>query len=560
MNAETEQTTPTEAPPLSEVTTTREAAPPRKTTMGALLDKKKDKAPLTVDGEAAIGRTGETPEMRSIDRAADQELKEWLGAVAQGTGHEFKIERLYPTSHNGVNVGGHLETLGEMFTEEDIKERFGGGTFKIRVMRPTAKGGHLAGPQRQIKIAGDPKISGVPRTLAEGGAAAPVTVVDRSGEKAADAAFSILRDELKHSREVAARPHADPMPQSIQASLEAANRRADEARQEKPVEDPFKQKMIEQLMSEEGTRVQGVRMMYESEIRQLKDSAREDQNRLRESFERDKQMLHLATERELQTVRQASEMTLSSVKTANETQITLLKHELARAEKLLDRQDTEMRELRALKEKPLTQQIKDMNELRNALGAGEADEPEGTAEKIIGVLTNPAAIDFAQNILSGRQNAQAAQAQTQQVAQQQAEASYKPKIMRDRKGRTFALGPKGEIVPVKKKPLQVATGQTDAAGAPIEVSIPAIDAEVMTRIVALLEGAFTSNADPKTFIQSYRVHIPDEVVDAVRELKVDGFLSKVAKLPASSPLKTQAGRTWMRKVGDELLGEVTPDP
>jgi len=41
----------------------------------------------------------------------------------------------------------------------------------------------------------------------------------------------------------------------------------------------------------------------------------------------------------------------------------------------------------------------------------------------------------------------------------------------------------------------------------------------------------------------------------LRDHGVDGFMSKVAKLQSASPLASQAGRNWVRKVGKALVGD-----
>jgi len=45
------------------------------------------------------------------------------------------------------------------------------------------------------------------------------------------------------------------------------------------------------------------------------------------------------------------------------------------------------------------------------------------------------------------------------------------------------------------------------------------------------------------------------VLAVIRNRGVDGFLTDVAKLEGTSPLASQAGRNWTRKVGKALLGE-----
>ncbi len=61
--------------------------------------------------------------------------------------------------------------------------------------------------------------------------------------------------------------------------------------------------------------------------------------------------------------------------------------------------------------------------------------------------------------------------------------------------------------------------------------------------------------------QTGRSSIPTDILAWIRERHteqvsgVDLFMTKVAKLPGSSPLASQAGKNWLRAVGALLVGE-----
>jgi hypothetical protein len=89
----------------------------------------------------------------------------------------------------------------------------------------------------------------------------------------------------------------------------------------------------------------------------------------------------------------------------------------------------------------------------------------------------------------------------------------------------------------------------------------------MAVLVNYLERAFQSRQAPEVVAQSGRTAIPDNIIGWIRDNDsrgtsgVDLFMSKVAKLPGTSPLQTQAGRNWLRKVSKALTGDEIPtDP
>jgi hypothetical protein len=87
------------------------------------------------------------------------------------------------------------------------------------------------------------------------------------------------------------------------------------------------------------------------------------------------------------------------------------------------------------------------------------------------------------------------------------------------------------------------------------VEIPALDPAKLEMAISYLERAYSGNQDPETVAVSARPIMPEEIMQSIQALGIDVFFAKVAKLPSASPLASQAGKNWIRKVGKALVGE-----
>jgi hypothetical protein len=73
--------------------------------------------------------------------------------------------------------------------------------------------------------------------------------------------------------------------------------------------------------------------------------------------------------------------------------------------------------------------------------------------------------------------------------------------------------------------------------------------------ISYLEKAFSGNQEPATVATSVRPFLAEEIMQSIQSVGIDVFFAKVAKLPSASPLSSQAGKNWVRKVGKALVGE-----
>jgi hypothetical protein len=108
----------------------------------------------------------------------------------------------------------------------------------------------------------------------------------------------------------------------------------------------------------------------------------------------------------------------------------------------------------------------------------------------------------------------------------------------------------GKLFPVTRKKKVIETVNADGTKGP---DLPVLPKETMEMVIGFLERAFSANQDPEVVAQSYRAQVPDEVLQVIRIHGMDTFLGKMANVPGGSPLATQRGLNWIRKVGAALV-------
>lgn len=304
-------------------------------------------------------------------------------------------------------------------------------------------------------------------------------------------------------------------------------------------------KMFEALLDGDSARVTHLRTTHDSELRMLKENHREDEKRMRDAFERDKADLKSAHDREISLMRQTNELQLQAAKASFETSKAVLEADNRRLQRENDELKSDNKELRAKKEKGPLEIVKEADQIKEVLGVGDGEDKSGW-EKAAEML--PSAIEAAKSYFKPGGDGQ--QQQAAQGGQQQALQPKRKVVVDKTSGQRFILEADGTMSPAKKKP-----PPPPQPGPNGEPPIPQIAPETISTIINYLERAFTGNQEAEVVAQSGRAMVPEEIVTAIRDHGVDGFLSKVAKLPSTSPLSNQAGRNWMRKVGKALVGE-----
>jgi hypothetical protein len=180
-----------------------------------------------------------------------------------------------------------------------------------------------------------------------------------------------------------------------------------------------------------------------------------------------------------------------------------------------------------------------MAQLKEAMGEslGDDSKEKSTMEKVFeaaGPMVQGALAKFGE------------QAPPQPAPQQVAVRVQQPKLLTGPDGNLYRQLPNGELQMVRKR-------APAAPKDPTQPNIPEIPATTIKLAVDFLESAFRNNQDPAEVATSVRSMIPADVLTAIRELGIDGFLTNVAKLDGTSALSGQAGRNWTRKLGKSLL-------
>ena len=75
--------------------------------------------------------------------------------------------------------------------------------------------------------------------------------------------------------------------------------------------------------------------------------------------------------------------------------------------------------------------------------------------------------------------------------------------------------------------------------------------------ITYMENAFTAGTSPTDFAMSAKSMIPGSILKYMESVGIDKFLNEVANLEQGSPLRNQAGRTFIREVAKFLLEGVT---
>lgn len=511
-----------------------------------------------------------SPNMKRIRDEEESGLRDWL-QVLSADGGVFRValrrtepkHLRNPKTGQDVSTEGHLRSYDEFPDEDQIQREFGGGKYHIKVMRQNERGSWKFVNHRHLTIAGDPRLDHLPLT------AEPTTVAPTMSHEEptiAKAAFNLMAEQLKIKNERPPDREIDPairmMFEQNREAMAALRRQLDAVqtenaalRNQKPPDDPFRDKMLDTLMTGDSARLTALRAQHESELRQLREGFTQDIKRIEDRHDRTIEAMRrshddaaasikMSYEREIAAMRLSHETAFSAAKTTAEVQAHTLKAEIDR----LTRDNTELRqdvkELREKKEKSIIDSIEEVEKLKDLIGSSDGEK--SGIDKVVEAFTSPTAVEGIGKIISRIPGVGGGQPGMPEGMMQNP-ATMRPRVVQDQSGQKF-IQVGNQVVPARRKPKIVTTSE----GAQIEV--PAIEPDTIKTMLSLLENAFSNRMEPEIVAQSARPHMPVEVMGWVQEHGIDLFMSKVAKLPGTSPLMSQAGKNWLRKVGEVLTG------
>lgn len=499
-------------------------------------------------------------------------IADWVRGVAPHQSPvQIAVTRKKPEKHRGVKCDGQLGKYDELVDdlEEKIREEHGGGTYLIQVKVPRENGtGFRFLTSRQIEIPGDPKVDHLRDAEAAGAATAPSGggAGDRIITKVVDRALDIM-DRPSPVAPVAAGtdPAIVALIGNLQKTIDAKDRQleamfAEHRRAGTPKEDPFRDKMLDKLLDGENARITALRATHESEMAQARAAMTELEKRLRDQFDRDMKSSEDRHARELAAIDRANGTANTALGIANTTQKTVLEGQLKAVERENEGLRKELAELRARKDKSILEQAADLEKLKEALGIdGDGKEDEGKIEKVVKILGDS---KIAAALLA---KLGAGEEKPPELPPPGQPYMLKGRmVVRDGDGVVHALPHRGQgrqrrpaAPPAQGQPAP-ASGTPPTEGAPAAES-PKVNVSPIDAAAALqyLEQAFRNGVEADTVAASVRSLVPASVLAAIRDHGVDDFLTKVAKLEGNSPLASQKGRLFARKVGKALLEGAT---
>jgi uncharacterized coiled-coil protein SlyX len=514
-------------------------------------------APVVVPKPEA--RDKSDPAAKEIAAQNDSSLVDWFRGFA-GTTFKISLNRIAPETWEGRNVAGHLANFDELIEEDQIAERFGGGKYQIKAMKLNPNGKYTFGGARTFKIAGDPKITGEHfKADKDGVIPLPLAAVANPDSELTKAAlgsmerFSLKAIERAEKIEDAARG-VSPFDANVLAivtkplesqivSLNAQIAAKDALLLEKDriIKDlserrpdtTMQDRLLDKMYDGENAKLNALRAQHDSERRVLQDNFAEEKKRMEHRSDTERQNLIESHKRELKQLEQSYEYQLKASDLSHKGLLDAKENRLKDLERTIGRQDAEIAELRAKKEKTIQEQMHEMAQLKetmSALGMGGEDKgEESTTERVIGMIAeNP----IVQGI--GRRISQP----EARPPQQQAPA---PQQLSARRARAKAAQQQATQTPGAAPP------PARSAPLPAGVSVEGVQAAV-----GMMEGAVENGTEPTVFAQSIRGMVPTGVVNYIQVHGIDSLLDGVARLSEASPLQTQVGRTFARAVAKAL--------
>lgn len=532
----------------------------------------------------------------AISQADDRSVYDWLQEIGSGAVLRITLTRVSPKEWVGTDgqrhlVAGYLDEFDYLITENEIKTRFGGGRFQVKVYKPGPKGNRVYAGARTFEIQGDPKLTGEAFIPTGGGQermepnAGDVSLqrqaLSAMTQQATDAQKRAwqIEDEMRRGRNQGIdtellKAMSDPMKEQVR-SMESrfsdlSKQLAEKDKQlldivtRKP-EATFQDRILEKMVDSESVRIEAIRVRHDSELRQLRQSNADDLKASREHLNDELKQRERAHERELDTMKSSLSGQIDSLKSSHEARVDGLKGRISDLERQLTEGKIEITELRTRKEKGSVEMMQEIAVMKNGLEALGMSNPEGNEgsiwERLLGTaLESPLAKAVAARVEQAppAQQPQAQQPRRRVITPEQRAAAQRAARAAASQGAT----PEQQMQAAQQAAAQVA----EKPKKPKKKGPPQLDPVEVVTAVALMEASVRNGTDPAVFAASVRSMIPRDILDRIREQGIDKFLTETAKLDPGSPLATQMGRNFMRKVarilleGAEMVAEAAPAP
>jgi hypothetical protein len=483
----------------------------------------------------------------------ENNLADYIHTLTSG-GVQIKtsVVRDRPKDWHGKDITGTIDSFHEPISVDDIRDMFGGGTYRLQFFIPGSTGSWEYVTCRTVKLAGDPKIQS-DTEKPKNGAQNPDVVRD-----AMKMAHEVTIEERRRAERIEreARNYRDPSIDIVAGELAAS--RQQQAESQRVIYDMMNRRsdtspadhLLGKMMDNESGRISQLRAQHESEIRMKSEMHRDELERIHQRYEQNAQWQQAAHQREVESLRMTLATQEKMLETSYRGQLRALERELEATRADLMQNKSEVSELRAKKDKGLVESLTEIATVKEALeGFGGGDKEDGsTIERIIsGVMGSPLAEGVASRLAGGGAIA-AAGAQPQPAP---APAVQDPNDLPI--NQPIQL-PDGSVA-VRRPDGRVVTLRPKRKPKPGEVPEIKLDPGEVQIAIQFMEAALANDTDPEQFAASARNVVPSDIIGALRLQGVDHFLIKVAKLPETSPLLSMHGKSWARKVAAILVGE-----
>lgn len=500
-----------------------------------------------------VSKDTETPASKAFRKNEDITVYDFLKNFSGGPPLRISLIRIAPAKWEGQNIEGLIATYDDFIDEDFIQENFGGGKYQIKVSKDRGNGQYVYAGAKTCKIAGNPKPQfDSPKLDSKD---IPISSSDDTVRAALTMAQNLTRDAIDRADRVELRPQGpigiapeilplllEPLKLQVQTlNAQLAEKDRIIVEKDKIINDlsnkkpdtMFQDTIVGKLIDNESTKLEAVRMQHESERRQLVQSYADEIKRIQDRQDYELRRIEDAHKRELQHAVSSVDVRIESLKNGYEGRLEAKDNRIKDLERDLTRYSSELIELRAKKDKGPLENIKDMIELKEnmaALGMGndEAEEPS-VFDK---------ALEMAAPLVAGI--GKRLEGQSTPVPQ---EGQVKRRIIRA----------------VPKKTGEQTQAQTEQTKQLEGLNLDSVE---VAAAVTFMETGLRNGTSPENFAQSVRNMVPMSVLNALKEKGVDTFLDQIANnhIQVSSPLTTQVGRTWIRKVVRYLLTESTDEP
>lgn len=547
-------------------------------------DLDEDVVPAAPNQKRSVGRKKSIAQ-RLVEEG-DEDIYSWLARLGAEVPVRVKIVRAHPKVFAGKNIGGTQETVDEAIEEEYIKERWGGGKFRLHITRQNEQGSFVFAGQRTVEIGGDPLWEGRPIRDAydqqQAGSSRDNELANRAFETMQEQLDARVA-ELHEIRNEASKSGFDPtllktlqepllkQIESLERQMERMGERLHAEQNREP--DPFQQKFMAKMFDEDNARINALREQHASELRQLRESHKEELKDQRRAHERELDRLVDSHKREIDLIRETHKMSTNVSGSAAEVRLDTLRARIDDLNRDLAAKEAELQSLRAKKDKTLFDQIEEIDKIKELIG-GDGEKDEKWYERLThAVMSSPAVLRLVGEnagdglLADGPKQPQQLPAQQQAPAQMPGEPPPGVPFQVHGEEGIFIRQPDGQLVKIPEaeaRKRQAALEAREKAkqrregaeGGEVDAEdVRAPDPEDVKMAITFMEGALQNGQDPEQFARTAASLIPADILRYIQKVGVDEFLNKVASLEPGSPLTQQHGRNFARKVGKVLIGD-----